>query len=128
MAVMTNGIVCESVIGLIVFFSDSIAKGFLQTGASSEYRLNLQTTKYKSRLSQTRARASFSSMAPEIFWPAGCQSQPMFWSQRPDKCVIKLQIGTQKQILPQLDLVDFGVHDMEEARLSHDQRRQVACA
>jgi hypothetical protein len=54
-------------------------------------------------------------MAPKIFWSAGYQPQPMFWSLRPERCVEKLQIGAPKQILPQLDPVDFGVHDMEGA-------------
>jgi hypothetical protein len=41
-AVMTNIAVCETVVGLIVFFDGSVAKGFLQTGASSsEYKSNL---------------------------------------------------------------------------------------
>jgi hypothetical protein len=67
---MTSRIVCEAVPGLIVFFSGSAAEGFLQTGASSEYRLSSQTTKYKSRSLHTSVRASFSSTAPESFWPA----------------------------------------------------------
>jgi hypothetical protein len=36
-----------------------------------------------------------------------------------------LQIGAQKQILLQLDPVDFGVHDMEEVQLSPDRRRHA---
>jgi hypothetical protein len=56
----------------------------------------------------------FSSTVPESFWLAGCQPKPMFRSQRPERCVEKLQIGTQKQILLQLDPMDFRVHDMEE--------------
>jgi hypothetical protein len=31
------------------------------------------------------------------------------------RCVEKIQIDAQKQILPQLDQVDFRVHDMDEA-------------
>jgi hypothetical protein len=120
--VTTFGIVCEAVAGLMVFFSDSVAKGFLWIGTSSEYILNSQTIKY------TWAQASFSSTVPEIFWLAGCQPQPMFRSQRPEECVEKLQLGTKKQILSQLGPVDFRVHDMEEVQLSPDRRRRAACA
>jgi hypothetical protein len=53
-AVMTNIAVCETVVGLIVFFDGSVAKGFLQIGvSSSEYKSNLQATKYRSRSSHT---------------------------------------------------------------------------
>jgi hypothetical protein len=45
-AAMTGGTICEAVTRLIVFFGGSVAKDFLQIGASSEYRMNLQTTKY----------------------------------------------------------------------------------
>jgi hypothetical protein len=46
-AVMTVGAVCEAVTSWIVFFSGSVAKGFLQTSvSSSEYRSNSQATKY----------------------------------------------------------------------------------
>jgi hypothetical protein len=48
-AVTTDGAVCESVAALIVVFGGLVAKGFLQIGPSSEYRLNSQATKYKSR-------------------------------------------------------------------------------
>jgi hypothetical protein len=71
--VMTGGTICEAVTSLIVFFGGSDAEGFLQIGAPSEYKLNLQTIKYKSRSLHTWARASSSSTVSEIFWPAGCQ-------------------------------------------------------
>jgi hypothetical protein len=51
--VITFGIVYEAVVGLIVLFDDSPARGFLQTGTSSEYRLNSQTIKYKLRSAHT---------------------------------------------------------------------------
>jgi hypothetical protein len=65
--VMTFRIVCEAVAGLIFFFGDSTAGGFLQTDTSSEYRLKSQTTKYKSRSTRTWVKASFSIDSAQDF-------------------------------------------------------------
>jgi hypothetical protein len=68
-----NGVAYEEVAGFIIFIDGSADEGFLQTDGSSEYRINSQTIKYKSRSSHTWARAFSSSAAPKVFWLAECQ-------------------------------------------------------
>jgi hypothetical protein len=41
----------EEAAGFVIFFDRSTDEGFLQTDISSEYMINSQTIKYKSRLS-----------------------------------------------------------------------------
>jgi hypothetical protein len=60
-----------------------------------------------------------------LLTPAPSRQLSMFRSHGPERCVEKLQIGVQKQILPQLDPVDFKVHDLKEAQLSLDRRRHA---
>jgi hypothetical protein len=51
------GVAYEEVVGLVIFFYGSADEGFLQTDESSEYRINSQKIKYKSRSSHTWTRA-----------------------------------------------------------------------
>jgi hypothetical protein len=50
-----TGVAYEEVAGLVIFFDGSADEGFLQADESSEYRINSQTIKYKSRSSHTWA-------------------------------------------------------------------------
>jgi hypothetical protein len=50
-----TGVAYEEVAGLVIFFDGSVDEGFLQTDESSEYKINSQIIKYKSRSSHTWA-------------------------------------------------------------------------
>jgi hypothetical protein len=45
----------EEVVSLVIFFDGSADEGFIQTDESSEYMINSQIIKYKSRSSHTWA-------------------------------------------------------------------------
>jgi hypothetical protein len=65
----------------------------------------------------------------ELFWKVGHHHQPKYQSLQPEIRVKKLQRGTQKYALQQLDSEDFDVHGMEEAQLSPDRLEFcLACA
>jgi hypothetical protein len=123
-----TGVAYEEVAGLVIFFDGSVDEGFLQTDESSEYKINSQIIKYKSRSSHTWTRAFSSLAASEVFWLTECQPQMMYRSWQPERGIGKLQIGAQKQTLPQLNPEDFGVYDVKRVQLSPDLRVHVVCA
>jgi hypothetical protein len=50
-----TGVAYEEVAGLVIFIDGSVDEGFLHTDESSEYKINSQIIKYKSRSSHTWA-------------------------------------------------------------------------
>jgi hypothetical protein len=69
----------------------------------------------------TWVQSSSSVVALELSWKGEHHQQLKYQSLQPEICVKKLQRGTQKYALHQLDPEDFEVRGMEGAQLSPDQ-------